>query len=145
MTAAPERCPTCDRADCPRVAHERAGMPAKVRAAFARMLADANANPPRRLRDDDRAVADERAKVSNAAAADCHAHTVVWRDRCLATESTLSTARAEADRLRAGVESAERKLSHYECEHEKYSLAARQMIEVACDLRAALAGTETAP
>lgn len=84
------RCSICDRADCPKMLRDATPMTPGVYDAFARMLADANANPPRPLQATDRAIAEKHADEGLAADEDCRAHTVDWRERCLAAEARLA-------------------------------------------------------
>lgn len=116
MTA--ERCPRCDRNYCPRWAWA------------VEYAAACNVTP--------RAAMDVQAGSRDDFDA-CQRHAVDWRTRSLAAEQRAEAAEAREARLREACVSAERKLSHYECRHLPHSIAAVQMIEVACDLRAALA------
>ena len=81
MTASPEaaalveRCPTCDRegTNCP---------------TWDTLIRGTRPNS-------------EVRQIALAAMRDCHAHRVIWRDRCLATEAAIRAALVEIDDTRA--------------------------------------------
>ena len=89
-----DRCPRCDRVECPRMRRERRVMPTELRAAFGRMLDAANADPPRPLRESDKQLAHADAKEANRATADCAAVLMTLRRETGSVIAVLSPGRA---------------------------------------------------
>lgn len=80
----PDRCPVCDRAECPRCALRNAGMPSDVRAVHDRMhqrFAEMERFVP--TSEERRTIRADK-KRHAAAEADCEAHRVDWRARYFA-------------------------------------------------------------